>query len=423
MYWIMAGYFRSDALFMVGLAAAGGAVVIRQPGVGSRRFAWAAWGFIALSLLVPARSFHFLALVFALLYTLENYVGKINEAPVWIALLLTAGAKTMSIVLGFPLRLQMSENAAQVLQMLGKDARAAGNLILFEGREFLVDSACAGLQMVEVSFLFCFLLWALLERSSGRQLRRPAQGIILLATGMMLLIYNQLRIIFLVIFAIPPEDPMHDAVGLFGLTLYVFLPLYGGLKRAFVSEIWSRAAATKSGHALPVLQRGMTIHTLLPAGILWGMALFGPAMALETQTAPTGFVPRGIPSDCVRETPAPGITKYVNGALLIYIKPVRGWYDTEHTPLICWKGSGYVFGQVQERWMGGTNYYMGVLQKKGAPDYFTAWWFDNGRRRTVSQAGWRWLDMCGEGGFSLVNVTASDPETLEKHLKIMLNNN
>ena len=35
-----------------------------------------------------------------------------------------------------------------------------------------------------------------------------------------LLIFNQLRIIFLVVFSIPPENPMHDVVGLLGLGLY-----------------------------------------------------------------------------------------------------------------------------------------------------------------------------------------------------------
>jgi len=37
----------------------------------------------------------------------------------------------------------------------------------------------------------------------------------------------------------------------------------------------------------------------------------------------------------------------------------------------------------------------------------------------VSQARWRWLDAGGAPGFSLVNVTASDWETLKRQIEKM----
>ena len=107
-------------------------------------------------------------------------------------------------------------------------------------------------------------------------------------------------------------------------------------------------------------------------------------------------------------------------SLLVYVKSIPGWYSTEHTPLICWRGSGYEFGKVWEQKASGTACYAGVLEKKGEPSLYTAWWFDNGQEQTIAQARWRWLDAGGAPGFSLVNVTARDRQTLENQINQML---
>jgi len=442
-YWISTGYLRSDAMFFAGLGVMGLSLVVRQPGRVSSRFGLLALLCVGVAFVVPARTFLFLALVFSAFFVVENYWGKINEVPALTALLLTAVAHTMTVVLGFPMRLQLSENAAAALRALDSKAAAEGNLIRFEGNEFLVDSACAGLQMVEVSFLFCFFLLGLFERRTGRHLRWPVLLGTVLATGVLILIFNQLRIIFLVVFNIPPENPMHDVAGLFGLALYVFAPLWWGLKRVFdntaplenahsANGIWMeriRWIFTKysaefhsklfNSYKLPFTKNAKTgLHITLISFLLY----FCLSMQRgERQNELTGqtLVPTGLPTDGRRESLKGGIVKYANDSLLIYVKPIRGWYDTEHTPLICWKGSGYEFGQVQEQIIGLTTIYTGKLEKNGAPQLYTAWWFDNGKERTVSQARWRWLDARGAPGFSLVNVTAKDGGTLERQVEKM----
>ena len=372
---------------------------------------------------------------------MDNYWGKINEAPAFTALLLTAVANTMSVVLGFPMRLQLSENAAAALRLLGSNTVAEGNLIRFEGKDFLVDSACAGLQMVEVSFLFCFFLLGLFERRTGRHLRWPTMLGTVLATGVFILIFNQLRIIFLVVFNIPPENSMHDVVGLLGLGVYVFAPLWWGLKWAFgnvapleyalygngtrmkrIGRIFTDLSAKIRENpfhlcSIPTAKAGLQVMLV---GFLLYFAAAQHGGDLQHGPSEQAFIPTGLPVDCLKESLKGGIVKYTNDSLLIYVKPIRGWYDTEHTPLICWQGSGYEFGQVQEQIIGSTTIYTGILEKKGAPKFHTAWWFDNGKERTVSQAQWRWLDAGGAPGFSLVNVTASDWVTLKKQVGKML---
>lgn len=428
-YWISTGYLRSDAMFFAGLGVMGLSLVVREPGRGAWRFGLLALLCVGLAMVVPARTFLFLALVFSAIFVVENYWGKINEAPALTALLLTAGAKTMSVVLGFPMRLQLSENAAAALRLLGSNALAEGNLILFEGKEFLVDSACAGLQMVEVSFLFCFFLLGLFERRTGQRLRWSVLLGTVLATGVLILIFNQLRIILLVVFNIPPENPMHDVAGLFGLALYVFAPLWLGLKWMFVRSAYG-TRIERIGHGFYPFEsvaNPCSIRTtksrlqVLLFGFLAYFTFVGHGDTNENKDPGQTLVPSGLPADCRKEHLKDGVVKYTNDSLLIYIKPIRGWYDTEHTPLICWQGSGYEFGQVQEQVIGSTAIYTGILEKKGAPKYYTAWWFDNGTEHTVSQARWRWLDAGGAPGFSLVNVTASHRATLESQVAKMTN--
>ena len=432
-YWISTGYLRSDAMFFAGLGVMGLSLVVREPGRKSWRFGLLAMFCAGLAFAAPARTFHFLALVFSAFFVVENYWGKINETPALTAFFLTAVVKTMSVVLGFPMRLQLSENTAAALRLFGSDATAAGNLIHFEGKDFLVDTACAGLQMVEVSFLFCFFLLGLYERRTGRHLRWPAMLGAVVSTGVLILIFNQLRILFLVVFNIPPENPIHDLVGLVGLALYVFAPLWWGLKWVFANPIFFRSPTIPVLITPPLAEPSVSIRghrlnggskefgQLMLAAFLIYFAFGEQRGKLQHELTEQALVPVGLPANCLKEPLDEGVVKYTNDSLLIYVKPVRGWYGTEHTPLICWQGSGYEFGQMQERDYGKTTIYTGILEKKGVPKFHTAWWFDNGKERTVNQARWRWLDVGGAPGFSLVNVTANYPVALENQVEKMMN--
>jgi len=108
---------------------------------------------------------------------------------------------------------------------------------------------------------------------------------------------------------------------------------------------------------------------------------------------------------------ANGVTKYQSRQALVYFKPVRTFYATEHHPLICWEGSGYTFRHVQLQQLGNHVVYTGELQK-GTDRLYTAWWMDNGRHRTVNQWDWRWRMLKGESHFRLINLTVARREEL-----------
>lgn len=420
LYWMFTGYIRSDLTFVAGLGVLAMSTVVRQPGQGSWRFAcWAALC-IGLAWMIPARTFHFLALMFALGFVFENIRGKINEAPVLVTFLLTAVVKTMSIVLGFAIRLELSSNAAAVLRFLGTDAVSEGNMIRYQGQYFSVDPECMGLQMVEVSFLFCLLALGWMERRSGKYLPWPLLLAVVAGVAVLNLIFNQLRILFLVVFRILPENPLHDVVGLLGLALYVFVPTYFGLRWAFVRAMQQPAGTVDPATtASPVRQAHPIVHTLLAISIACLVVLENAGSQWHVNDV-AAIRPKGLPAGCIGAVLGDGVVKYTPENLLIYVKPIRGFYSTEHTPLICWQGSGYRFGKVWEQKSGNYTYYAGILEKHGSPPLYTAWWFDNGVVQTVSQTRWRWLDIGGAPGFCLINVTADNPQMLEKQVSRMV---
>ena len=101
---------------------------------------------------------------------------------------------------------------------------------------------------------------------------------------------------------------------------------------------------------------------------------------------------------------------------------IPGFYSADHNPMICWKGSGYEFVQVQEQVVNGTKMYTARLQNKTELLY-TAWWYDNGQKRTVNQLAWRWDALKRNTNYSVVNVTAASKEHLDREVKKIQDNN
>lgn len=428
-FWMSSGYLRSDLTFLAGLLLLPAVTLVRQPGVGSWRFGVLAVLCAGLALAVPARTFHFLTLAFSALFIFENWKGKVNAAPVLVLLLLTAVVKTMSTILGFGIRLELSHLAARILQWAGWSAQAEGNVIMFEGRPFSVDPACMGLQMVDISFLFCFFLLALMERRLGKSLTWPVLiGLLIITTGLNVT-FNFLRILLLVVGNIPPETVGHDLVGLTGLILYVFIPLYWGIRWTYTQwgilpKIEHNDSRVRFGDVNCSFLTEDKFKTSWSPILLTGLVAFfaftqyGASPEHVNDNYPA-ITPVGLPIACSKQQLADGVIKYTSDSALIYVKPIRGFYSTEHTPLICWAGSGYQFGQVWEANYSTTHYYTGLLEK-GKEQLYTAWWYDNGHTRTISQTRWRWLDLGGAAGFSLVNVTARDKSVLERQVQRML---
>ncbi|WP_460893235.1 exosortase N [Rufibacter soli] len=343
---------------------------------------------------------YFFAMLLTGWWALQTLGGRNGLYPLLLLLIASPLFSYLADVWSFPLRLQLSQAAAHLLQFIYPKVEAAGNLILVEGKEFSVDPACAGLSMLSFSLLLAVFLMARLAQQNS--LPGWAHGVLLLLMLGLNLACNLIRILLLVIFQIGPDQVMHEVVGLLCLLIYAVVPFYFGsrfMARFFQNSLKPEKATSP---ALPPRQWKLHVFLLLlltGAGlrIMWKEVIPQPAAPLQV----AGFQTQVLPDN---------VHKFTNAQALIYMKPVRGFYSTEHHPLICWEGSGYQFRKVRQVQVANRQVFMGTLVR-GKDRLQTAWWMDNGQHQTIAQSDWRWRMFKGEPAFHLVNITTvSEPE-------------
>ncbi|MBC7919723.1 MAG: archaeosortase/exosortase family protein [Ferruginibacter sp.] len=422
-------YFGSQPVLLAGLLLLPCVLVVSGSGRRSDRYGWLALALLAWSMWVPVRTLYFLAVALAGLGWVERKVGRVNHLPLFLLAVLSPVFQFSTTVFSFPIRLQLSEWAGSLLRLTGLKTEVAGNLITVNGADFSVDPACVGLNLLTVSLLICLLLVAYHERKTPCPLPGWLVGAALLVTVALNLAGNLTRIVLLVLFRIPPDDPLHDAVGVGCLLGYVVLPLVWLLPRLF------RLRLSQAAFRFPL--RWATIRFPNPFGSFparitggWHSArLIGGHGLLVVLVLVRGWTweGKGVPAlagsgpvaGYQREVMASGISKFSKKDALLYVKPVAEFYDAEHTPLVCWRGSGYEFKQINRERCAGQDVYTGILQK-GNDRIYTAWWFDNGRHKTISQAEWRVRMGRGEAGFSLINVNCGNQPALMKEVNALL---
>jgi exosortase N len=417
--WCFGGYLVMDAGISGGLMLAPCIVLVRHatPKL-SLRFGLLSLLFLTLSMLIPTRTFHFFILAFTLFFILENWWGRLNDLPIFLVIVMSSMVKNCITVFGFPIRLTLSRYAANLLSMFGMNAQPEGNVIWLNGQEYSVDPACMGLSMVQISLLFGLAIVAIFERKKQKTLSF-AWILILFALIIGLnIFYNLLRILLLVLLNWMPGTVMHDIGGLVGLVVYVFIPTWFLVDRLYRKYGKNHLAFTtiktsKKGYS--IFAKWLT--SLLCIGLFW-IAISETKRTIFTPQTEYPHLDLNLPLGVFKENKlAHGVVQYASDTVLIYVKPIRGFYSSEHTPLICWEGSGYKFSATNEKTLpNGQKYYAGLL-KKDQETLHTAWWYSNGITQTTSQWKWRWLDLQGERSFFLVNVSAVEEGEIERFLK------
>ena len=115
------------------------------------------------------------------------------------------------------------------------------------------------------------------------------------------------------------------------------------------------------------------------------------------------------------------VVKLENKSSLIYLKAIPDYFNPDHNPMICWTGSGYNLERIQEEKLESREIYTAVLRKE-KEELYTAWWYSNGTTHTISQARLRWELLSGGKQFTLINVTATSRQSLEKELQSIFRN-
>lgn len=359
------------------------------------------------------RTFYFFALAFYILWLIEMFIGKVNILTVFLLGFMSPFFSQVSAILGFPVRLQLSQLAGTMLTWVGLDVQIEGNMLLLDGGMFTIDEACIGLNMLAISMLMGVFILAHHGRSVKKQLKLRQLGLFFGACFVLNLVANLFRIIVLVIFKIEPENPLHEILGVLCLIAYVLIPMY--VLARWMTDRFGYQPEGKS-NTFPIGHWGMVALLLIASGIVFT----GFHINKERSQASVSHVFASMPGfEATRIND--GVLKMANSEILVYVKPIPEFFSGEHTPLLCWKGSGYEFKGISKSAVCGREVYFGQLVKKD-DQLFTAWWYSNGKVQTISQLDWRARMIKGEEKFCLINVTSSDVSKLRQNLEMIFEN-
>ena len=373
------------------------------------RFGWVMLVCGILCFILPVSTLLYFTICFALFFLVESFYGSVNLLAVFTVALMSPVFQYFINTFSFPLRLELTQLAGILFNVAGADVAVKGNVIIHRGNEFSVDPGCMGLKMMETSLLVGAMLIGFYQKRFQRQLKIGKLVFYLGLIVILNIVANLIRIVLLVQFSVLPGTFTHELTGIICLVMYVFLPAAW-----LASFIIKRSAGqdNKMVQCNGVSGKSVILHLLLFGCI--------SLLAVRVSNADTYKIPdissiKSAGNYSVTEY-APGILKLQDTNALIYIKYIRGFYDTDHNPMICWKGSGYVFEQVQVEKMGARKIYTGMLTN-GPEKLYSAWWYGNDHATTVSQFEWRWKMLNGEKMFAVINVTCPDRNELEEQIR------
>ena len=358
---------------------------------------------------------------FGLLFIWEIFKGRLNNLPFFLLVIISPVFQYVSEIWSFPIRMRLSDWAGSALSLIGKKAAVVGNVVLMDGNEFLVDSACMGLDMMSVSLLLVLVFMARKERQ--RQFFFPFFEICgwLLLTLLLSIFSNFNRLLALVMFKVLPDNPMHDIWGIVALFVFVLIPIFYLLEWR-CGHLVSPNYSLKKRNILPknIFSKYWAMPYFFIVPIFFILFFNGENKKAEIFKNIKGTEHISL-SGFKKSSTDDGMLKLESDSALAYIKPPAGFLRASHDPRICWRGSGYTFKQVQKENINGVSVYIAKMEKVGSHLY-TAWWYDNGHAKTIEEWQWRWAGLLGRADdFYLVNVTCGTKMGLKKTTKDIIN--
>ncbi len=374
------------------------------------RFAWLSVLCIVLYFFLKMQLLYFLSFASLILFIIESNLGKVNALPLFIILLISPYSSFIFNVFGFPTRLLLTDIAGYALSFVYDGASSSGNNILLNGQSFSVDPECMGLKMVGYGFATTLVFIGFAEKNYQVKLKLPILLAILSISAVFIVLSNLFRILAIVIVQAKPETISHELIGLLCFGFYCILPVY------FVCKgIAKRSPAAEKA---VILQRTPNKIYSIPLTILLVAALSyfnfnrGNYRNIQVDLKSSEVVLDGFEKTITKHK----VVQFQNANSLIYIKPACHFFAPDHSPTICWRGSGYEFKNINTTQIGNYDIYTAELHKEKEVLY-TAWWFDNGQEKTISQLDWRWKTALGAEPFRLINLTAISKEDLDLQVK------
>lgn len=382
----------------------------------SFRFGWLSLFFIVAYFFFKLQLLFFLSFASFILLIIESNLGKVNTLGLFIILLISPYSTFIFNVFGFSVRLWLTNIASEILSVVFENASSEGNNILIDNQTYSVDPECMGLTMVGYGYATALLMINSLEQKFKTKFKFYKIIVVLIISTLFIILVNLFRIVIVVLLKSPPETITHEVIGLLSFTLYLIAPLY------FLVRILAKSNPPIQRIKLPtrnVNSKMKIVLTILPLALL---SYFNfnrndyRNIQVDNQSSRIDLI--GFEKSITKDN----VCKFENTETLIYVKPSTHFYGPDHSPTICWRGSGYEFKNIQVIILDGYKIYTSELVK-GNDVLQTAWWFDNGKHKTNSQLEWRWNSLLGSEPYRLINITTESKSQLFKEIEIIINKN
>ena len=402
-------YLLLDATFFLGIIVLYFTLNIDEK-TPSNRWVYGTIFCLISSFFIPSYTLFYLTIISSFMWLFERSFGRQNPLPFFVFITVSPLFKYLTNVFTFDIRLALTSIAARTLRVFDPSVLAAGNVIQTKNGDWQIDEACMGVSMLGLSFILTYFFVAHHARESKKRILLRGLFSILILAFLLNLLANWVRIVTLIFLKILPHTGGHEAIGLLSLAVYNLLPLYFLIKKGveidwFFKPIFKNENnfIKSKNNVQSIVFQCFIVILIVFKGI--DLTIHKPQRSASIQAANKAGFETVMMAD--------GVCRLKNDSVLIYLKNLNYFFATEHSPMICWKGSGYNFQKIEKAKQGDFEFYTGILEKKDEKIY-AAWWFESDKIRTIEQTKWRWVALRNGQNFRLVNINASNPKALFK---------
>jgi exosortase N len=351
--------------------------------------------------------FYWLA-VMGLIFAFESLRSRLTILPIALLFTISMIFRYLSEVFTFPIRIWLSACVGSLLKFCQFDIKISGNNIVLNGSDFSIEPACMGLDMIGISLMMSIFLIAFYQKKTQRIASDFWILVVLILTFGINIINNFFRMTLLILLKIAPENPFHEIVGLICFLIYVCLPLSYFIPKVFhrisMEVQMTEVVLLKDDFRKNSIKKSLIVLHLFLSFTIYFIIVSGVEKIRKQQNLESTNVLKQFEVEQIRTDKA-----------LIYIKKIPAFYSVEHSPLFCWRGSGYDLTNIDESTINHQKIYTGTLVK-GNEKLKTAWWFTDDKTLTISQLEWRWIAFKENKSFKLVNITANSEVDLESEI-------
>jgi exosortase N len=402
---LLKDYFMPGIQIALGIMIAPFVFTIKKTGAYSHRYAIISTILLLAFYLLHIKILLFLGVGCLLLYTIEIQWGKLGMLPFLFLICISPALHYLVNSFTFPIRLQLSAYAAEILNFVGLNVINKGSyFILPNGQNYSVDNACIGLNMFNTGLSMTILMLGFSEQQTKKSINIPSLLILGCATVFLLILTNLLRIVALVFFHSEAGTIGHDMIGILSLIIYTLTPMYFLIR--FFNRKYGRINQPLESHRIVSFKKVLCITSCIAIGML---VVNENVKDYLKDTIKDKKLAALELNGYTKKLKDDGVFEYRNNSTLIYIKPANKGFESDHPPSQCWQGSGFKLNDISETTIENFTIYTATLKKDSVIQY-TAWWYDNGTNKTISQLEWRFAK---EEPYRIVNITTADKINLE----------